>query len=347
MSDSKPFQLSQVREKVIQHLETLRDQEGLFGSYRSALRARPDLYSSVDTLLMRAIMGEELSETLTETQKKEWAIHINSFASHYHEKATDGSYFDTMGHSSLHGNGQVIGALGLIGGKQRFPVKLYEAFDTIEKIGPWLEKFDWPGQWPSSHLFWGGLHCFSFSKKCPSGWVETVITWLNQNLDSKTGWWRQGTMYTDRHQPLGGAVHIYPIYQHHGYSFPMPERVIDSVLEMQIPAGNWLDRNKVGIMHYLELDALYALAQMRDQVPTYKKEKLESAVRKYGKLVKQYWQNEQASLWSMHPHLILAAVGTFGLLQRLLPDEWVDDKKWTDIFSDRRFYRTSEVEVFL
>ena len=48
---------------------------------------------------------------------------------------------------------------------------------------------------------------------------------------------------------------------------------------------------------------------------------------------------------ALHPHYILAVAGIFGLLQRLLPDEFVDDVTWTDIFSDRRLYLTREVEV--
>ena len=36
--------------------------------------------------------------------------------------------------------------------------------------------------------------------------------------------------------------------------------------------------------------------------------------------------------------------GAFGGLQQLLPDEFVDDVSWSDIFSDRRFYRTRDVE---
>jgi len=35
----------------------------------------------------------------------------------------------------------------------------------------------------------------------------------------------------------------------------------------------------------------------------------------------------------------------FGLLQRLVPDEFLDDEAWTDICSERRMYPTQEVEV--
>ena len=41
-------------------------------------------------------------------------------------------------------------------------------------------------------------------------------------------------------------MHIIPIYQHHNVEFPFPERVIDSVLDLQLPERfvdvvNWTD----------------------------------------------------------------------------------------------------------
>ena len=32
------------------------------------------------------------------------------------------------------------------------------------------------------------------------------------------------------------------MYEHHGRAFPYPERVIDSVLALQLRNGRWLDR---------------------------------------------------------------------------------------------------------
>ena len=43
--------------------------------------------------------------------------------------------------------------------------------------------------------------------------------------------------------------------------------------------------------------------------------------------------------------MVLGAVGAFGLLQQLLPETFVDDGRWTDIFSDERLYQTRQVEM--
>jgi hypothetical protein len=42
---------------------------------------------------------------------------------------------------------------------------------------------------------------------------------------------------------------------------------------------------------------------------------------------------------------VLALIGTLALLQELAPESFRDTVRWSDIFSDRRFYRTDLVEA--
>jgi hypothetical protein len=203
----KPVDLSGIREDLYRSMDERLDKGGPYGCYRAGERKRPDLYSTCDIAWIRGILREDLAK-LPDDQRKEWIDHINSFANHQWSVSEDGSYFDSMGHSKLHANGMVIGALAMLGGRQRFPVKLYRDMDTVEKVDAWLERVDWEKQWSGSHLFWGGMHCFSFSKACTPAWREKVFSWLDANLDEKTGWWRKGVPHADRHQPLGGSVHI-------------------------------------------------------------------------------------------------------------------------------------------
>ncbi|GHB86779.1 hypothetical protein [Persicitalea jodogahamensis] len=342
---SATIDLRDVRERINEYFASLLSPARPYGVYGTVSPQETDLYASCDVAIARHIMGESLTDTLTDLQKQQWIHHINSY-----QVAEDGSYTERFGHSRLHANGMVIGALGVLGGRQRFPVRLYKPFDTVREVVPWLEQIDWAKQWSASHLFWGGIHCYSLSSACTDAWRETVFAWLNDNLDEKTGWWRKDMRYTDRHQPLGGSVHILPMYQHHDRPFPYPERVIDSVLALQLPNGRWLDRpdpkvTRQHVMHYLELDALYALHYMGTLVPGYRKEAIGQAVHRYADLVVNYWHDPQSGWRDQHPHRILSMVGTFGLLQKLLPDGFVDDIAWTDIFSDIRLYDTRAVEV--
>ena len=337
--------LAEVREEVIAALEALRDRDGPYGCYRSGRGQRPDLYASLDVAIIRTIMGEDLTRTLRPDQRGEWIAHINSYNKRSYDGPGDGAYEDTFGHAPLHANGMAIGALGVLGGRQPYPVRLYDPFRSVDAVAPWLERVDWSMQWRASHSFWGGMHCFSFSTACTDAWRGAVFAWLDANLDHDTGWWRRGTPHADRHQPLGGSVHILPIYAHHGRTFPCPERLIDSTLALQLPRGNWLDRPGPHAMHYLDLDALYALRLGRTLVPAYRRADIESCLDRYVELVLGYWRAERASLLALHPHWILAAVGVWGLLQQHRPDQFPERETWTDIFSDRRFYRTERVEA--
>ncbi|HYD84456.1 MAG TPA: hypothetical protein VEA63_10390, partial [Opitutus sp.] len=215
-------------------------------------------------------------------------------------------------------------------------------------VGTWLDSLDWSRAWRTSHLFWGGVHCFSFSARANAAWLEATFAWLEANLDPATGWWREGVEHADRHQALGGAAHLFPLFEHHGRPFPYPERVIDSVLALQLPDGRWLHpRNRTDrlhVMHYLELDALYVLALMSNYSPEYRRDDVLYAARRFGDLVRRYYETRAEELYALHPHRVLAAIGAFGGLQQLLPEEFVGDVEWTDIFSDRRFYRTRAVE---
>lgn len=335
--------LKEVRDTVGTYLDKILDKEGPYGSYRKGIKQRPDLYSACDVAQIRTIWGEDLRQTLILEKRNEWVAHINSFAD-----KSDGSYFDRYGHSRLHANGMTIGALGVLGGQQKYPVSLYHEFNSTRTVIPWLEHIDWSRQWSASHQLWGGIHCYSMSKKCDEPWLDMVFEWLDNNLDEKTGWWKKAVPHSDRHQPLGGSIHILPVYEHHGRKFPFPKKVIDSVIALQLPSKRWLDRgNNPGrdYMSYLELDALYALKYMHTLEPTYRKDDIQKAVREYGENVIEYWKKQLDEVLSMHPHKILSVVGTFGLLQYHLPEMFCDDVKWTDIFSDRRFYRTDLVEV--
>lgn len=337
--------LAEVRDAVLTRCASLADRDGPVGCYRSAPGRRPDLYAALDVALLRGIMGEDLQRTLSPADRAAWAAHINSFARHDHERGGDGVYDDRLGHAPLHANGMVIGALGLLGARQAYPVTLYAPFAAADDVAGWLDGLDWVRQWSGSHAFWGGMHCYSFSRHCTPAWRDAVFAWLDREVDPVSGWWRRGVTPADRHQSLGGAAHLLPIYEHHGRAFPAPERILDSTLALQLPSGRWLDGSPTPPLHYLELDALYVFRAMRAQAPGHRAGDIDAALDRYIDLVAATWNGQRDRLLSGHPHTLLAVVGTFGLLQQLRPEQFPDAVAWTDIFTDRKLYRTDQVEV--
>lgn len=327
--------LAAIRQQVQSYIDALQVPGRPLGCYYDApsRREAASLYASCDVAHLRTVMGEDLETSLTPAEREAWVAEINRFA------LPDGTYGPGRAKiSPLHANGMVIGALGVLGGQQRHVVELYEGFDTPAKVAPWLESLDWHRQWSGAHLFWGGMHCFSMSRRSTPAWREAVFDWLDAHLDPQTGWWCRGIAPASPVEPLGGAAHIWPIYQHQGRRFPLPERVLDSILALQKPDGSWIEYGC-----YLELDALYGLAYMRTLAPDYRPEAVLEAARRHGEGFVARWP----AFLEQKPdlHVLLGAVGTFGLLQQLLPDRYVDERRWTDIFSDPRLYQTHRVEV--
>jgi hypothetical protein len=327
--------LAEIRRQVLAYVETAQVPGKPFGFYRDRPGATnaPSLYAACDVAHIRTVMGEDLLKTLTAAQRQAWIDHINSFA------RADGTYGPArQNHSPQHANGMVVGALGVLGGKQKYPVRLYDEFDSVDKVSPWIEQVDWRKQWSGSHLFWGGMHCFSLSRRCTDAWRKAVFDWLDANLDPQTGWWRKGVPPAGPLEPLGGGAHIWPIYQHHHRRFLYAERVIGSILALQKPDGSWL-----GYGNYMELDALYGLAYMRSLAPQHRRADILEAARRHGRGLVAQWPAFLARKPDLHG--MLATVGAFGLLQQLLPETFVGNARWTDIFSDARLYRTDQVEV--
>ncbi len=326
------MELQNVQREVLAYAETLRVKNKPYGCYRSAPDKETTFYASCDVAIMRTVMGEDLQKSLTARQRKEWIETLNGYAQ------TDGSYQRYTHHSYLHANGMVIGALGVLGGKQKHPIKLYNDFNTVAKIVPWLEnKVDWKGQWSGSHLFWGGMHCFSLSKKCTDAWRAKAFDWLDAHLDPQTGWWHKDVPTTEVER-LGGACHIWPIYQHNHRTFPYPRQVIDRLLKMQRRDGSWHGHYP----SYLEMDALYGLAYMTSLAPKHREIEIRKAVEKHARYTQKGYAPFMAQ--KMDLHNTLSVVSRFGLLNQLLPKAFPTPTPWTDIFSDIRLYQTGKVE---
>ena len=244
--------LADVRKDMMNYIEKeLQGTDKPYGYYRQypADGEKYGLYGTLDISLIRTIMGEDFHSSLTNKQRKEWIDFINSFA------LEDGTYSSDW-HNPTHRNGMVISALGPLGGKQIYPNTLYNEFNTVDKLIPYLDnEVDWAQLWGGSLQIWGGIIPYSLSKQSTKKWRNATFNYLNENLDPNTGWWRIGVKHTDNFQPVGGGAHMWPIYQLHNKPFPYPEKVIDGILALQLEDRTWYGgKDNLRDGAYLDLD---------------------------------------------------------------------------------------------
>jgi hypothetical protein len=307
---------------------------------RQLARPEADFYTLADWAILRTVMGEDLRR-LPETERQAWIGRMAGL-----QQPADGSFPCFDHHSALHANGTAVGAFGALGGRFRHPVRLYTPFATPDRLTARLDQaVDWSRLWTASHLFWGGVHCFALAPAADAAWQAAAFAWLDREADPVTGWWRRGVSHHDRHQPLGGAVHILPIYQHLGRRYPYIELMVDSTLALQRPEGHWLDGNTAGTT-YLDLDALYICALGQRWAPAHRPDAVAAAVRRNADLVlRRLDEVLAASLGDRcHVHWLLSLVGVLGLHRQLDPERFRDDRPWSDIFSDPALYQTAAVD---
>ena len=338
-AQSPVVDLAAVRDKFENRFTLHQVAAASFGQFKMrAADAGPSYYASIDVALSQTIMGVDLTSAYSDQQRAEWISHLHTYA------RPDGTYSDTFGHSQLHANGQTIGALGVLGGKQLFPATpLYAPFNEPAEAQTYLaNSINWTSQWGESHKFWGGLDMYSHSSVATPEWKSAVFDWLDANIDPTTGWWRLGQQPSSNLQGLGGGAHIWPIYEQSGREFPEPERVIDRILSMQVASGRFGGNNS----GYMDLDALYGLRYMRSISPDYRTAEIDQAVKKFG----QWIAGDVDAFLAGNPtmHETLSKVGAFGLLNQLAPTLFPDSTgaAWSDIFTDQRFYQTAAVETF-
>lgn len=165
-----------------------------------------------------------------------------------------------------------------------------------------------------------------------------MLAWLDREADPATGWWRRGVTHADRHQPLGGAVHILPIYQHLGRRYPFITQAIDSTIDLQLAGGHWLSGATHGAT-YLDLDALYVFALGRSWAPGHRGAEITAAVARHADLLISQLERLLAERSAGHAHHVLSLVGILGLHRQLDPERFRDSRDWSDIFSDPALYR--------
>jgi hypothetical protein len=210
-----------------------------------------DLYGSADMVYLLYSIGE-LEERTTEKGRQEWASVIQSFQDPKTGWFTRGN--ETL-HFKAHATAYATGALAMLG---RRPLHAFRWADGIteseEAMDRWLKGIWWDVVWVGSHQGGGIAASLHMTGEADDRWFDWYFDWLDREVNPQTGLWQRAWFKKIKKKPtmhdMGGAAHFWWIYQHRDRPIPYPERVIDTLLGLQLESGLWDRKPKKGDFPY-------------------------------------------------------------------------------------------------
>lgn len=154
-----------------------------------------------------------------------------------------GTKFDRV-HLETHQTISVLPLLALCNVKPRYPLVFAQQYLRPRFLAAWLDQRDWREAWNEGNklLFVLQLLAYLRDNENLAGAQERldqVFAWLDAQVDPMTGLW--GTNgFVDSFRAMCGAYHQLLAYYHEERPIRFPERVVDSVLDLQCFDGGFV-----------------------------------------------------------------------------------------------------------
>jgi hypothetical protein len=277
----KPFDFRPFEEHYNRWEAQFRSGEGP-GDFSFKAGGPTSLYGSTDMVFNRAIMG---ALDLSSDQRQQWARCINSFqdlrTGWYRKKYTL--------HFKEHGTAYAAAALKLLGASPARPVeKCLDVVRSQEAMEKWLKKIPWSIIWPSSHIVTGLpaiIHMFprEHGGDQADSFFEAYFRWLDDTAEPSTGFWtrgvahRLGMLKKSSMEAMGGAFHMYFIYQARGRTWPFCRQIVDATLSLQKANGFW----DGDYTYCIDLDGVYSILRSSAHAGGYRKDDVYNACLRY------------------------------------------------------------------
>ena len=169
-----------------------------------------------------------------------------------------GLYFEGT-HHTIHTTAHCIAALELFDASPLYPLTELLKYMDYEELAAFLEGLDWGNNpWNNSHQGEGLAAAFMITRTADMKWRKKYFEWLNQNNDRDTGLGVTGHPGAAplSHQ-LFGWFHYLFNYENARESFPNPERLIDSCIDMYQNGG--LPDTFGKSVGFMEIDWVFAM----------------------------------------------------------------------------------------
>ncbi len=300
------------------------------GDYSYTQKGPPSLYGSTDILFCKYIMGES---ELSEKEKDQWADAINRF-----QQPGNGWYrrrfFFT--HYREHSAAYAVAALHLLGRKPRYRIT---DLDTIqESYGNflnWIESniITWTIIWPGTQRITGPPAMIAMLGIEKDGFFDWYFDWLDAASDPASSFWcrglthRWGLVSNPTIHEMGGAFHMFFLYEWFSRKWLYPEMVVDKTLGMQKESGKWDGIMK--ITYCIDLDAVYNMLRSSRNAGVYRQEEIRESCARY-LAVAERLLNDRKFVFSNYrtTHRIVGALSAIAECRKFFPDMVKTSKPW-------------------
>ena len=229
-------------------------------------------------------------------------------------------------HCDAHAFWQTVRALNILGGRlKHFPHHL-RPLVTPEGLEAWFDGIDWDSRAHSNHHEVLGIVPLLVSLNDPE-WGRVFYAKIVEQQNPKTGSWPRP------HTNISRTYAYTVIHVASDMLPPYPERMIDTVLDLQEPSGFW-DDDPPG---FHTMDCAFLLARVPSRIG-YREQDARDALGRLSHALRATFARRQVDFYAQNPHKMLALTHTFGLLQETFPEEYPSNPSYRFNWEDTRVY---------
>jgi hypothetical protein len=227
-----------------------------------------------------------------------------------------------QGHVDAHAFWQTVRALNILGAQLAHPPRYLAHLLTPDGLTRWFDSLDWNAMWRPGNTTAGNHHEVLgiipvLASLSDPEWTEVCFQKIAEQQDQTTGAWPVG-------KPNISRTFAYTaLYLAAGRIPPLPERVLDVMLELQQPDGVW--ENPLARFH--TMDAIYVLTRLPGHIGGYRAADAHAGLVRASNAMRERFVQHQAQYLD-NPHHMLSLTHSFGLLQETFPDEYPSQRPY-------------------